>query len=340
MMLVVWFADLYTRYRSRELTLIKASKIILLSTVLILFSMYAIGYFTISNSFSSGGYGYYKLNLNAFINPYYEPYSSIIKPLPAGKGDYEGINYLGFGVLVMITIILFSARKHSMRIFQWIKPHSPLITLGLLTTIYAISNNITLGENTLVEFYIPTFLDGITNSFRASGRFAWILYYLILTASVVGIYKSFCNRTATIIIIVCTYLNVYDVHHIFKERRNTYLQQNTGYVMDSTKWNYVKENYKKILAVSPWEFSEDSVKWAYYASTNNMSMNFGYFARYNSEAWDKQTKKIEDEVNSGKLDNNAVYLFKDKSHYEEILRKLGSTAFTFEDNGVYVIALK
>ncbi|WP_413508295.1 DUF6311 domain-containing protein [Serratia proteamaculans] len=340
MMLVVWMADLCTRYKKNEFTIDKFLYLIVTVGIYILVAMYVIGYFSISNSFSAGGFGYYKLNLNSFVNPFYEPYSSIIKPLPAGKGDYEGINYLGFGVLLMIAITFCSAKIQKIKLHTLIKSHYILFAFAVLTTLYALSSNITLGENTIIAFYIPKVLEGITNSFRASGRFAWVAYYLISVAVIVGTYKIFNKRNATIILFACTFINVYDVHHIFKERRNSYSKITTDYLIKSPNWDYVKKEYTKLLAVSPWDFSEESIKWAYYASTNNMSMNFGYFARFNGDAWEKQTKEINDAVNSGKLDDKAVYLFKDKSHYESVLHKLGSSAFSFEDNGVYVIGLK
>lgn len=340
MMLIVWMADLATRVKNGELKLRPVCFIVVITGVALYVAMYAIGYFTISNSFSSGGYGYYKLNLNSLINPYYPPYSSFIKPMPAGDGEYEGINYLGFGVLLMLLMILFIARATRTKIGAWLKPHYILIAFCVMTACYALSNNIALGTNTLVEFYIPKALEGVTKSFRASGRFFWVVYYIILVAAVIGIYRLLNKRNATLLLLFCAFLHIYDIHHIFKERRKSFSHKNVDYTMTSPEWAQVAKEYKKVLAVDPWAFSEEYVKWAYFVSTNNMAMNFGYFARFNGDSWNQQTKEIESAVDSGKLDPNAIYLFKDKARYENTLNKLGDRAFSVEDNGVYAVALK
>lgn len=340
MTLVVFIFDLANKTLKNRITTKQSILYFVISLSILFLSMYSIGYFTISGSFSSEGFGYYKLNLNSIFNPYYEPFSSIIKPLPAGKGDYEGVNYIGFGVISLLVVSIFGVKRAKKNITDELSKNYPLLILSILLTIYSLSNIITLGNSVILEFYIPNLMKGITNTFRASGRFFWIVYYLIFTIAIIGVYRFFKLRTAIIILLACATLQVYDVHHVFKVRKDGFKTNHSGYTLDGKNWEYISKNYKKLLTPTPWLFGDDYLKYAYFTSTNNMALSFGYFARVNLEIWNKQTAKIENEVNTGNLDKSAAYLFKDYAEFEKVLHRVPGETYYFEDNGVYVIALK
>lgn len=58
---------------------------------------------------SRGGYGHYSMNLNALYNPTscggYN-WSSILKVRPQILGNYDGFNYLGAGVFVLLFVLV------------------------------------------------------------------------------------------------------------------------------------------------------------------------------------------------------------------------------------------
>ncbi|MGC0839711.1 DUF6311 domain-containing protein [Pantoea agglomerans] len=341
MSLAIYFADNLNRMIKKDLACEHICKNIAICLAAVFFSMYAIGYFTISNSFSADGYGFYKLNLNSFINPYFEPYSSIIKPMPYGRGDYEGLNYIGFGVIIALFTIGFHAFKLKAADFKdAINNNKVIIIIVTLIFIYALSNNITIGKTTLISFYDPSFLKGITGTFRATGRFGWVVFYGILAFTAVYISKAFNGKTVIVIASIIAFLNVYDVHKIYKERRKSFTKEDVSYVIENNNVRYISKSYKKLLTPVPWSFSSEYVKWAYLASTNNMSMNFGYFARFNGDTWNKQTEEIVNAVNSGNLDKDAVYLLKDESQYKKLVNTLGDRSFNFTYGDVYIVGIK
>ncbi|WET42227.1 DUF6311 domain-containing protein [Citrobacter enshiensis] len=339
MTLTIWILDITNKVYQKKISTKAIILHIVLSFSLLLLAMYSIGYFTISGSFSSGGFGYYKLNLNSIINPYYGPFSSIINPLPAGKGEYEGLNYIGAGVMLLLVFSIFGVKRTKKNISDELSTHIPLLLLSIALTIYALSNVISWGNDILLEYYIPNFMKSITNTFRASGRFFWIVYYLIFTVSIVGIYKYFKFRTAIIILFSCAVLQIYDVHHVLNVRKNGFEVYHHGYTLNGSNWSYVAKNYEKILTPSPWLFGDDYLKYAYFASVNNMKISFGYFARVNMDVWNKQTLDIGKAISTGDLEEGAVYLFKDKTQYEKVLGRVNQRTYNFEDNGVYVIGL-
>ncbi|WP_442798639.1 DUF6311 domain-containing protein [Pantoea vagans] len=341
MSLAIYLADNLNRVIKRELLLKDMCRQMATCLLVLFILMYAIGYFTISNSFSADGYGYYKLNINSFINPYYEPYSSIIKPMPYGGGDYEGLNYIGFGVIIALMTIGFHALNIKSSDFKSsIRNNKVIVFVVALIFAYALSNNITIGKSTLISFYDPSFLKGITGTFRATGRFGWVVFYGILAFTAVYISKHFNGKKLIIIASIISFLNVYDVHKIYKERSKSYSKQDSSYIIEDSNITYVSKHYKKLLTPVPWSFSSEYVKWAYLASTNDMSMNFGYFARFNGDTWNKQTEEIVNAINNVNLDKDAVYLLKDESQYAKIVSALGSRSFNFKYGDVYIVGIK
>lgn len=340
MALVIYIADLATRKLKGEFPLKAVIYHVILSGIILYISMYSIGYFTISNSFSADGYGFYKFNLNSFFNPYYPPYSSIIKPMPAGAGDYEGLNYLGIGVILAIALIVAKIKSADVRFKETLKNNKTIVLLVSLCLIYAVSVNVDLGKTTILAFYLPDFLRGITNTFRATGRFGWLAFYGILIFTAISLSRIYKGRQLIVASLILVSLNIYDVHKIYKEREKTFSNKNATYIMDSPEIKYIAKNYKKILTPSPWDFSSEYVKWAYLASTNNMSMNFGYFARFNGDTWNKQTEEILQAVNNVDLDKDAIYLLKDKNQYDKIVNILGDKAINFSYGNAYIVGIK
>ena len=341
MALAMYFADNLNRMLKKEIEFKCMAKKIVICLVILFISMYAIGYFTISNSFSAGGYGFYKLNLNSFFNPYSPLYSSIIKPMPYEDGDYEGLNYLGFGIIIaLIAIALNVLKSKPININELIKNNKVILTLVFLCFIYSLSNNITIGKISLISFYEPSFLKGITNTFRATGRFGWVVFYGILAFAAVYINKTYKGKSLIFIALLISLLNVYDVHKIYNERAKSFSVEDSSYIIKNNDIEYIAKNYRKILTPVPWDFSGEYTKWAYLASTHDMSMNFGYFARFNGDTWNKQTAEIVNAVNNADLDKDAVYLLKDKFQYEKLVNSLGDKSFNFAYGDVYIVGIK
>ncbi|MBF0372776.1 MAG: hypothetical protein HQL38_01735 [Alphaproteobacteria bacterium] len=130
---------------------------------------------------SSTGWGYHSMNLLALVDP--QAYASLALPRQAtGGGQYEGYNYLGLGVILLLAGAI--VRRLVVKGDDVRRRLDPvicgLIVVGCLA--FAASTKITFGPYTLVDLDIPKGLAEILGSFRASGRFFWPAYYLILLA--------------------------------------------------------------------------------------------------------------------------------------------------------------
>ncbi|MBK8376033.1 MAG: hypothetical protein IPL18_14760, partial [Sphingomonadales bacterium] len=69
MVLVIYLADLVARYRLRQMTGIKALGYCFSSGLCLLMVMWAAGYFMVGHGYETGGFGIYRMNLLALIDP-------------------------------------------------------------------------------------------------------------------------------------------------------------------------------------------------------------------------------------------------------------------------------
>ena len=101
--------------------------------------------------------------------------------------SFEGYNYFGAGLILLLPIALVLFWRDLVA-FPKRYPALFLVLTGLF--LYAISNHVWLGPYELFSFPLPTWITWLTGSFRAAGRFFWLMGYLILVATLV----AFCKK--------------------------------------------------------------------------------------------------------------------------------------------------
>ncbi len=180
-------------------------------------------------SASRGGYGYFSMNLNAVINPMSlggYTWSSFLKLRPQILGNYDGFNYLGAGVLVLLAVcvVYFIICKKINGIFQenWV-----YVSAMLFMFLFAISNVITLNDRQLT-IQIPQELVELGGIFRASSRMFYAVYYSIfvfLLNMVVQCFDAFLGEgeerrlaVYNIVLSAVVLLQLFDLHSVILEK--------------------------------------------------------------------------------------------------------------------------
>lgn len=152
----------------------------------------------------SGSYGELSMNLNAFFNP--DGNSSILSSRPTLPLQYEGFNYWGLGLLVLVpAAVLFGFRNVKK---QWL---FYLIPTGVLI-LFSVSNRAYFDLSPVFSIELSEQLLSLFSVFRSSGRMAWPVYYLVLFCSLYLLdapsrrKKAFC-----FVALVCVLLQVWDL---------------------------------------------------------------------------------------------------------------------------------
>lgn len=165
---------------------------------------------------TSAGFGFFSANLLSLVDPLERGRSAFLPPLPHGFGQFEGMGYLGAGVLALaVTVVGLRATRRlppgdaaSAR-WRW-----GLVALGLALMVFALSNLVWLGDWKILDLsklYAP--FPTITGSFRSSGRFVWPLHYTIIALVVLAASRLPPPR-ARALIVGAVLVQLFDIHHV------------------------------------------------------------------------------------------------------------------------------
>ena len=141
-------------------------------------------------------YGYWSMNL---LSPIVPQESGLFPGLggvidPTG-GQYEGFNYLGFG-LVLASLIILPAEVSWLR--RNLRRHVALFIAFATLAVFAISHRVFAGHWLVIELPLPHYTSSVVGIFRSSGRFFWpIAYAQMAIVIVLGF------RRAQLLIAVC-----------------------------------------------------------------------------------------------------------------------------------------
>jgi hypothetical protein len=143
------------------------------------FVMWVVGFFSESVDMSDAGLGYFKANLNAFINPL-QGWSRFFSPLPLAPGTYQNVNYLGMGIILLGIAGIIGLFLHRKQPFpDTFRNLAGLFLIIPVLVIFALSNVITWNEHILFAYTLPEPLMRMWGVFRGTERMLWPVYYLI-----------------------------------------------------------------------------------------------------------------------------------------------------------------
>ncbi|MGH6890385.1 MAG: DUF6311 domain-containing protein [Rhizomicrobium sp.] len=142
-------------------------------------------------SMEAPGYGTFSLNL---LSPFSPLHGSLlfksIQLIPAQAN--EGYAYLGLGTMVL-GIVSLAIRPSLLKKFAT-PSLRPLVFLSVVLTLLALSIRITLGPRTVAVVPVPVSIFHLLAIFRASARFFWPVYYLLMLAVLIGAALVIRNR--------------------------------------------------------------------------------------------------------------------------------------------------
>lgn len=172
--------------------------------IILIALLWMVGYF---HGFEArSGFGYYSMNLLSPIVPQISGLFPGRKIIDATGGQYEGYNYLGFGILIILGAALIKIRKW----FKQLICNFIFLTIACIAMVlFALSNKIYFGNTLILEVFLRE--DFGLLQFRSSGRLFWPVSYLILLAGVVLINRFYSSRRGKFILIISIIFQIIDV---------------------------------------------------------------------------------------------------------------------------------
>lgn len=314
MLLTLWIADLINRKILIELTYLQIIKHFFLTALILLIVMWQAGYFMLHSGYVGPGLGLYRMNLLSFIDPFTKEYSYLLRGVfKHTAGDYEGFSYLGLGMIILgifaLAELLKSIKEPEVKIiFFNVKKIIPLISVSFLLMVFALSNRIVLGRYELIQYKLPE----IAGIFRATGRMALPMYYLIYLGIFYLIIKCYKKETAIVLFFICLFIQITDSYRVFTKLRHWSNKHAYNSPLKSSVWSQAANKYKKIFYTLPEIYPKDWEAITRYAAFNKLSINAGYFARLDVEGLNKNRVALMNDIFHGKLDKDAIYIIRDK----------------------------
>ena len=285
------------------------------SIISIVIVFWAIGGFT-GESAEAQGLGEFSMNINSLFNPM--GWSSFFKDLPiANVGQYEGFQYLGLGIIVLLILLIillsckniFKKRKIRKELVadRVKKIISPLIVFVILLTI-SLSNIITFNDKIIYEYKLPMSIESIFNIFRSTGRLFWPITYIIIFSVIIIILKNIKSLKFAILILSCTlFIQVIDLSNKFEEISNKFKTNITfNTTIKSDFWNAVGENFKHIMILPA--YISDYSYFSRLATDYDMTLNTGSYARGPYDEIATIASQAVGNLKAGKSDNDTIYI--------------------------------
>jgi len=122
---------------------------------------------------------------------------------PTGMA-YEGVCYLGVGVLVLAVVAARSAITR-------VRRHLALAIVAAGATVLSLSNHIYIGSHRVAAYPIPHALHWIPDQFRCPGRFSWLPMYLVVIFALSQAFTRFATGWKRLVVLGLAIAQVVDV---------------------------------------------------------------------------------------------------------------------------------
>lgn len=273
---------------------------------------WAAGLFTVSGAenLASEGLGFYSMNILSPITP--SGWSTFLPPLPVATAGqvYEGFQYFGFGLLLLIALAVVVAVIHA-RALSWISM-LPIFMVCLLFAVYALSPRVTLGDRVVLDWTSPQLERWAL--FRATGRFFWPMAYLVVAVSIGVIVARLRLALGAAVLSGALLIQLADLRVAHAERRVTSRSEAFhawGNAMPSAVWHDLLPFYKHIVIVPPRQCASAPLGFespAYLAGLHGLTINSAEVARFDEAKRRRYCARITAEMLTGSVDDDSLYI--------------------------------
>lgn len=271
------------------------------------------GYFSVGQGVVTGGYGYFRMNLLSILDA--REWSFILKSISVAGANYEGFNFLGLGVIVLVVCampVLISGRVNAWPV---VKRRVVLLLVLLGLTLFALSNNVGVASYDF-QYPLPEFLLRAANIFRASGRMFWPVFYILIFVLLFVVIRGYDTRLATIILAGALVLQIVDTRAGWAGIRAGLMVKPASEWSTPLKdqfWIDAARKYKKVRWVQPVNQSPNWQALAMFAGKYHLATDAVYLARMSGAALESSQAKAQDALRTGNYEADTLYILDDAS---------------------------
>ena len=262
--------------------------------------------FLMTSSLGADGFGFYRLNLNSFINPY--GWSRLLPSLPTTPGDYEGQVFPGLGVMALLVLgLLVSARRLKALVSpRWL----PLLVVVVAMAAFAASNKFVFGKTELGSIPLPAEVLNFASMFRASGRMIWPAGYLAALLAFVLVARRFSARTVAILAGVAVVVQIVDTSDQWTRFAQTQPAPAAAWPspIQSPLWLFAARHYDKIRAIPVSKLNSQWAELSYFAAFHGMASDAAYLGRRDEKGYAKLEALADAALTQGQFEPDVLYV--------------------------------
>lgn len=230
----------------------------------------------------------------------------------ATGGQYEGYNYLGAGILLLLIVHLSASRD---LVKEAMKRHMFLVLALTGLVLFALSNRVFIGD--WLVFDIPMFplLRNVSEHFRTGGRLFWPIYYVLVVGLVLLTFKRFSPRTAKVLVITAVCLQLVDTQHL---RNNMAANVGRGFTQELPReaWKPLLEAHQFLKQYPSFQCGGWAGKWPENNSNMELLWLTAQLGKPSSSAYlARSDRNCADELAEGQkfdIRPEGLYVFGDK----------------------------
>lgn len=308
---IIFIGDAIGRRLRNELSIRTSLKLCTAVAISTVSASWMAGYFTAGDSYSLGGYGLYRMNVLSLIDPL--GWSHLLPDLPRGPGDYEGFNYPGLAILILVIPTFFIVLRNPRELIRAAKKHQALVILLAALTLFSITNRIGFGSGEVV-IGIPSYITSLAEIFRSSGRMFWPVTYAIHLVIFFSLIRRLNQRTVFFVLTCLLIVQIVDTSSGWSKIRSTAMASPNSTFrspLQDSFWSEAAEEYEKVRWLLPaFPPQWDLERWmtvADFAVRNGLSTDAAYLARVDSEGLEQSDLKRREALNAAVFEPDSLY---------------------------------
>lgn len=309
LVLGLWAASLVERLWSRRLQWNIALLELLAGLAGTALVMWAGGFF-VTGTAGTYGYGMYKLNL---LGPFltYRGWSQLVPDWPHTKYDYEGMSFLGIGILAVLVLCVLTGALGALRRVasrRWL----PLLAMLVLMAIFALSEDIYVADIHVLTLPLPQWAIDLASIFRSTGRFVWPLLYLVTIGLVVMLGRRLSALVAVPILLAAFAAQAWDSAPALLNfsRRLPPVSDTWTTPLTSPFWDRAAAaGYKRVRVIPV--VSNPGTDWqalGYFAVSHHLGIDSVYLGRVDSAALEALRAKETQVLETGDFEPDTLYV--------------------------------
>lgn len=302
--LLIYIFTLFFEIRNNAIRLSYLIVIAALASMSIILMSFT-GYFFGGISGKDVGYGLFRSTLLSLIDS--SGWSRIIPDIAEPDGAYEGFAFIGTSTIILLVFCLILVKRIGTA--KTSVSFKPLWISAIILFLFSLSNKIAIGNLELFNFPVPSLMSLITNTFRSSGRFSWLLVFILFIFATYYLSIKLSGRTFSILLTFVLLIHLVDIQPQLVSQKSIKFQTRFESNLKDKAWNSISQCYKNLRVYPPTVGVENYYEFLNIAYKQNLGINTGRFGRVNQNAILGAYDLMHKEFSTGIYRTDSFYVF-------------------------------